>query len=75
MDEPTPAQRVAKARVELAATLDAIEDKLNLPKRARLATRRAKASYEQNPLPWIAGAVGAAAVLAGAIALYVRSRR
>lgn len=60
--------RVAAARAELADTLDAIEDKLNVPKRVNDLASKAKASYESNPLPWIIGAVGAAVVVAGIIA-------
>ena len=73
--QPTPEQRVAEARARLAATLDAIEDKVNVPKRARAATERVKASYRSNPLPWIAGAIGAVAVIAGGIAWTVHRRR
>jgi hypothetical protein len=60
--------RVAAARAELADTLDAIEDKLNVPKRVNDLAAKAKASYETNPLPWIIGAVGAAVVVAGIVA-------
>lgn len=60
--------RVAAARAELADTLDAIEDKLNVPKRVNDLASKAKASYESNPLPWIIGAVGAAVVVAGIVA-------
>ncbi|OJX63145.1 MAG: hypothetical protein BGO95_08990 [Micrococcales bacterium 73-13] len=63
-----PEQRVLAARAELAATLDAIDDKLNVPKRARAATARIRESVRRNPAPWIAGVVGAGLVLAGAIA-------
>ena len=60
--------RFAAARAELADTLDAIEDKLNVPKRVNDLASKAKASYESNPLPWIIGAVGAAVVVAGIVA-------
>ncbi len=75
MAEPTPAERVARARAELATALDAIDDKFNVPKRARAATDRIKASYRENPAPWIAGGVGAVVLVAGAIALAVYRRR
>lgn len=65
--------KVAAARAELADTLDAIEDKLNVPKRVEDLTERAKASYESNPLPWIIGAVGAAVVVAGLVAWAILS--
>ncbi len=74
-DEPTPAARAADARARLAATLDAIEEKFDVPKRTRAATARVKASYQRNPAPWIAGALGVAAVVAGGIAWAVMRRK
>jgi hypothetical protein len=65
--------KVAAARAELAETLDAIEDKLNVPKRVEELADKAKASYESNPLPWIIGAVGAAVVVAGLVAWAILS--
>lgn len=54
----TDETRIADARSELEQTLEAIEDKLNVPKQVgELITWGA--SYERNPLPWIIGAVGA----------------
>ena len=75
MAEPTPTERVVRARAELAAAIDAIDDKLNVPKRARALSDRIKASYRSNPVPWVAGGVGAAVVIAGAIALMIYRRR
>lgn len=60
--------RVASARADLEATLDAIEDKLNVPKRFGELTDTVKSSYEKNPLPWIIGGVAAAVVVAGIVA-------
>ncbi|MBO9577343.1 MAG: DUF3618 domain-containing protein [Microbacteriaceae bacterium] len=71
----TPAQRAAEARLRLAATLDAIEEKFDVPKRARATASRVADSYKRNPVPWIAGAVGAAAVVIGGIAWAVTRRR
>jgi hypothetical protein len=62
-----------KARYQLAETLDAIEDKLNVPKRASELGRRAKLAYDQNPLPWIIGGVAVAVIAAGLIAWAVLS--
>lgn len=59
---------VAAKRAELDETLDAIEDKLNVSKRASEATERAKASYNANPVPWIVGATAAVVVVGGLIA-------
>ncbi len=70
---------VVKARADLTATLDAIEDKLNVPKQARLAVarvgRQAKELREENPVAFTAVAVGAAALIGGAVWLVVRSVR
>lgn len=65
---------VRAARAELAATLEAIEDKLNVPKQTRLALERAKRSYRENPVPWIIGAAAAVVVVGGAVALAVSRR-
>jgi hypothetical protein len=65
--------KVAAARAELADTLDAIEDKLNVPKRVNELADKAKASYDRNPLPWIIGAVGAAVAIAGVVAWAILS--
>jgi hypothetical protein len=60
--------QVARTRANLESTLDAIEDKFNVPKRASELTQRAKASYENNPTPWIVGATGVAIAVLGIIA-------
>ncbi|MDP9028566.1 MAG: DUF3618 domain-containing protein [Actinomycetota bacterium] len=57
-----------KARDQLAATLDAIEDKLNVPKRVGELTETARAAYSKNPVPWIIGGAAAAAVVIGLVA-------
>jgi len=60
--------QAAKARAELASTLDALEDRLNVPKRVSELGSKAVASYEKNPLPWIIGGVAAAVVAVGLVA-------
>lgn len=60
--------KAAASRAELERTLDAIEDRFNVPKRMNEATRRAQASYEQNPVPWIIGATATALVAVGLVA-------
>lgn len=65
--------RIASARAELQSTLDAIEDKLNVPKRVGALTTRAKDSYAAHRLPWIIGVAGAAVAVAGIIAWAVFS--
>ncbi len=65
--------RIATSRAELQGTLDAIEDKLNVPKRVNELTTRARLSYDINPLPWIIGAAVAAVAVVGIIAWAVLS--
>src|SRR5690606_24902559 len=60
--------QAAKARAELAATLDAIEDRLNVPKRANELAQNAAAAHEKHPLPWIIGGVAVAVIAAGLVA-------
>ncbi len=61
-------ENAARARRQLEATLDAIEDKVNVPK--RIAT-----AYRRNPFTVIGAGVGVAAAAAGLIAWAVISRR
>jgi len=65
--------RVAATRADLEATLNEIEDKLDVRKRADEAIARVRSSYDDNPLPWIIGAVSAGAVIVGLIAWAVLS--
>ena len=65
--------RVTSARADLEATLDAIEDKLNVPRRFGELTDRAKASYDKNPVPWMIGAAIAAVAVAGVVAWAILS--
>jgi hypothetical protein len=58
----------AKARADLAATLDSLEDRLNVPKRVSELGSKAAAAYEKNPLPWIIGGVAVAVIAAGLVA-------
>ena len=69
-DSKTEAARLQamRARDELAATLDAIEDKLNVPKRVGELAETARGSYSKNPVPWIIGGAAAAAVVIGLVA-------
>ncbi len=61
-------------RAELAATLNELEDKLNIPKQLGEAASKAKASFDVDPKPWLAGAAAAAAAVGG-IALIALRRR
>jgi hypothetical protein len=60
--------QVARTRANLESTLDEIEDKLNVPKRVGELSKRAQASWESNPTPWIVGATGVAIAVLGIIA-------
>lgn len=66
----TDTSDVQRARNELAATLDAIEYKLNVPKRT---VERVERMRKDNPLALIGIAVAAAAAVAGVVWLIVRS--
>ncbi|GGF36543.1 DUF3618 domain-containing protein [Subtercola lobariae] len=67
---------VVKNRQDLSDTLDAIEFKLNIPKQARFAAKRASDKFEElrreNPAVLVAGAAAVAAVFGGAVWLTVR---
>lgn len=60
-------ERAEAARVELAAALDAIEDKLNVPKQLGILNSRARDSWESNRVPWLIGATAAIIVVGGII--------
>ncbi|QEO10747.1 DUF3618 domain-containing protein [Protaetiibacter larvae] len=66
--------KAQEARDALAETLDAIEDKFNVPKRTGEFVDKAKAAYEKNPVPWIAGGAAVAAVVIGLVAWAVFGR-
>ena len=65
--------RIAASRAELEATLDAIEDKLNMPKQLGEMAGKIRSSYGSNPTPWIIGAFTAAAVVVGVVAWAILS--
>jgi len=60
--------RIAAQRARLEETLDAIEDKFNVPARAGELAERVKQSYSANPVPWIVGATAIAIGIAGIVA-------
>lgn len=65
--------QIAAKRAALEETLDAIEDKFNVPKQVGELTERAKKSYEANPVPWIVGATAVAIAVAGIVAWAILS--
>ena len=66
----------ARARAELAGTLDAIEYKLNVPKQAKLAaadiSNKIRVLRDENPVALAAGVGGLAVAVGGAVFLAVR---
>ncbi len=74
MSDTTVGTKIASTRAELEETLDAIEDKLNVPKQVGRLREKAMSSYEANPIPWIAGATAAVVGIGGIIAWAVLSR-
>jgi hypothetical protein len=60
--------RITTTRSELEATLDAIEDKLNVPKRVGKLMAQATDAYHVNPAPWILGATAVTVVIGGLVA-------
>jgi len=68
---------VASARARLASTLDALEDKANVPKqfkkRATVQARKLRKLRDDQPLVFAAVVVGGAVVAAGILALVVKS--
>ncbi|WP_394553951.1 DUF3618 domain-containing protein [Agromyces sp. MMS24-JH15] len=68
---------VEQARGDFAATLNALEDRLNVPKRVARATDRAEARVrrfaKEHPIAAGAVAVGAVAAIGGLVWLAVRN--
>jgi hypothetical protein len=66
-----------QARAEFAGTLNALEDKLNVPKQVGIRVDRAKTSfrafYDEQPGPAIATAVGLIAAVGVGVWLIVRA--
>jgi hypothetical protein len=63
------------AREELAQTLDALEDKLNVAAKAKHAWHSVKQQYREDPGPVLATAGVSAVALVSAVAFLVRLRR
>ncbi|MDI2098360.1 DUF3618 domain-containing protein [Ruicaihuangia caeni] len=57
----------AARRADLEATLDELEDKLNVKKQARIAIERARLSFKRDPVPWVAGGAAVVAAIVGLI--------
>lgn len=61
-----------KARAELEAVLDELEDRVNPAKIAGRANARLRRSYRRNPTAWTAGAAAVVVVAGGALLLLLR---
>ncbi|WP_144711826.1 DUF3618 domain-containing protein [Curtobacterium pusillum] len=68
------ADRVAATRAQLFDTLDAIEDKLNLPKQLGIAASKVKRGIDENPVPYLAGLAAGVAVVGGIVVAVLRRR-
>jgi len=66
-----------RARADFAGTLNALEDKLNVPKQVRIKSTRAKVQFRrfanERPVAAMAAAVGVVAVVGVTVWLVVRA--
>ena len=76
MNDATASAKAAaeQARHQLADTLDAIEDKFNVPKRTGELVEKAKVAYDKNPVPWIVGGAAVAIIAVGLVAWAIFGR-
>ncbi|MEN0103828.1 MAG: DUF3618 domain-containing protein [Curtobacterium sp.] len=68
------ADDVAATRAQLFDTLDAIEDKLNVPKQIGIAASKVKRGAQENPVPYLAGLAAGVAVVGGIVVSVLRRR-
>jgi hypothetical protein len=68
------ADRVAATRAQLFDTLDAIEDKLNVPKQIGIAASKVKHGIKRDPKPYLAAFAGGAVVVGGIVFSVLRRR-
>jgi hypothetical protein len=64
----------AATRAQLFDTLDAIEDKLNLPKQIGIAASDLRRRVDKNPTPYLAALAGGVAVVGGIVFSVLRRR-
>lgn len=74
MSEPGIDKRISATRQELETTLDEIGDKLNVKKQAGILGRKARAAFDENPVPFIAGATALVIAVGGLVAWAVLGR-
>ncbi|QQD77615.1 hypothetical protein I8920_00565 [Curtobacterium sp. YC1] len=68
------AARVAATRAQLFDTLDAIEDKLNVPKQLGIAASKLKRGIDEKPVPYLTGIAAGVAVVGGIVVMVLRRR-
>jgi hypothetical protein len=68
------ADRVAATRAQLFDTLDAIEDKLNVPKQIGIAAGKVKRGFDQDPVPYLVGLAAGVTVVGGIVVAVLRRR-
>lgn len=68
------AKHVAATRTQLFETLDAIEDKLNVPKQLGIAASKVKQGIDEKPVPWLTGLAAGVAVVGSIVVVVLRRR-
>jgi hypothetical protein len=68
------AKRVASTRAQLFDTLDAIEDKFNVPKQLGIAASKVKRGVVEKRPPYLAGLAAGVAVVGGIVVTVLRRR-
>ncbi|WP_166868334.1 MULTISPECIES: DUF3618 domain-containing protein [unclassified Salinibacterium] len=70
MNDTTASAKAAaeSARRQVADTLEALEDKFDIPARTTELVEKAKVAYERNPVPWIVGAAAVGVIAVGLVA-------
>jgi hypothetical protein len=67
-------ESVAATRAQLFDTLDAIEDRLNVPKQIGFAASKVKRGIQDKPVPYLAAFAGGALAIGGIVVTVLRRR-
>ncbi|ROQ37173.1 uncharacterized protein DUF3618 [Frondihabitans sp. PhB188] len=65
---------IDRTRADLAATLNELEEKLNVPKQLGIKAHQAKVSFSKDPKPFLAAAAAVAAAVGGLTLIALRRR-
>ena len=65
---------VDRTRADLAATLNELEDKLNIPKQLGVKAREARVAFSRDPKPFLIAAAAVASAIGGIALLALRRR-